>query len=214
VSGPGLRLDDVTGIVLAGGRSERFGSDKLATEIDGRTLLDRALTAVGAVAGPLVVVVAPGVAPVIPVALGDRVRVVHDAEAFGGPLVGLAAGLAVAPTAVAVVAGGDMPRLAPAVLHRLATVVSPAHPAVILEIPGRIQPLPMAIDVATARPAAAALLERGGRSLRELLRELGATSLPAPVWLALDPSGATIVDIDRPADLGSVDVDRPADLGS
>ena len=72
-----------------------------------------------------------------------------------------------------------------------------------LEVPGRVQPLPMALDVIAARAAAAAVLERGGRSLRDLLGELGATSIPAPVWRALDPAGATIVDIDRPADLGS-----------
>jgi molybdopterin-guanine dinucleotide biosynthesis protein A len=72
-----------------------------------------------------------------------------------------------------------------------------------LEVPGRVQPLPMALDVGAARAAAATVLDRGGRSLRDLLRELGTTSIPAPVWLALDPAGATIVDIDRPSDLGS-----------
>ena len=34
-------------IVLAGGRSSRFGRDKLAESIDGRPLLDRAVEAVG-----------------------------------------------------------------------------------------------------------------------------------------------------------------------
>jgi molybdopterin-guanine dinucleotide biosynthesis protein A len=75
--------------------------------------------------------------------------------------------------------------------------------AVTLEVPGRVQPLPMALDVSAARAAAATVLDRGGRSLRDLLRELDAISIPAPVWLALDPAGATIVDIDRPSDLGS-----------
>jgi hypothetical protein len=61
----------------------------------------------------------------------------------------------------------------------------------------------MALDVGAAGAAAATVLDRGGRSLRDLLRELGAISIPAPVWLALDPAGATIVDVDRPEDLGT-----------
>ena len=59
----------------------------------------------------------------------------------------------------------------------------------------------MALDVRAARAAAEGVIGRGGRSLRDLLRELGATSLPASVWLALDPGGATITDIDRPSDI-------------
>ena len=126
---------------------------------------------------------------------------VHDPEAFGGPLVALAAGLDDVETRLAVVVGGDMPRMVPAVLHRLAVIVGPRNAAVTLEVPGRIQPLPMALDVATARTASTTVRGRGGRSLRLLLAELGTISIPAPVWLALDPAGATVTDVDRPADL-------------
>ena len=194
-------LDDVTGIVLAGGRASRFGSDKLAAELDGRPLLHHAIEALAAVAAHVVVVAAHGAAPSIPTALAYRVRVVHDPEPFGGPLVGLVAALSAVETPVALVAGGDMPRMVPAVLYRLAGAVDPERRAVVLEVPDRVQSLPMALAAAAALAAGAEILERGGRSLRELLVELGVTSIPAPVWLSLDPAGATIVDIDRPADL-------------
>ena len=197
----GLRLDDVTAIVLAGGRSARFGSDKLAVEVDGRSLLHRALAAVDAVVPRIVIVVAPGSTVIIPSGLTAEVRVVHDPEAFGGPLIGLATALGVVAGGVAIVVGGDMPTMVPAVLHRLAATIGPGRPAASLEVPGRVQPLPMAVDVEAARGAAQRILDRAGRSLRDLLRELGATAVPAPVWLALDPTGATIADIDRPADL-------------
>jgi molybdopterin-guanine dinucleotide biosynthesis protein A len=201
VSQPALPLDDVTGVVLAGGRASRFGADKLAIELDGRPLLHHAIEAVAAVASRVVVVAAPGRAPAIPAALRTRVHVVHDPEPFGGPLVGLAAALAVVDTPVVLVAGGDMPRLVPAVLHRLAVTAGPERRAVVLDVPGRVQPLPAALDVAAARAGAAAVLGRGRRSLRDLLLELAATSVPASVWRRLDPAGATIADIDRPADL-------------
>jgi molybdopterin-guanine dinucleotide biosynthesis protein A len=137
------------------------------------------------------------------VALETRVRVVHDPQPFGGPLVGLMAALSVVERSIVLVVGGDMPQLVPAVLSRLVATVGPDRRAVLLEVPGRLQPLPMALDVAAALAARMAILDRGGRSLRELLRELGAVSIPAPVWLSLDPAGVTIVDIDRPGDLGS-----------
>lgn len=196
-------LESVTGIVLAGGRSSRFGSDKLVAELDGRPLLHHAIEAVAAVAPEVIVVAAPGVEPPIPVALETRVRVVHDPQPFGGPLVGLMAALSVVERSIVLVVGGDMPQLVPAVLSRLVATVGPDRRAVLLEVPGRLQPLPMALDVAAALAARMAILDRGGRSLRELLRELGAVSIPAPVWLSLDPAGVTIVDIDRPGDLGS-----------
>lgn len=196
-----LQLPAVTGIVLAGGRSARFGSDKLAVELDGRRLIDHALAAVAAVTPAIVIVVAPGSTVVIPGGLPALVRVVDDPEAFGGPLIGLGTALAVVETPVVLVVGADMPRMVPAVLHRLAATIVPGRLASSLEVPGRVQPLPMALDAGAAREAAAAVLGRGGRSLRDLLLELNAMALPAPAWLALDPTGATITDIDRPGDI-------------
>lgn len=95
-----------------------------------------------------------------------------------------------------------MPRLVPAVLRLLAIAAGPRHPAVVLEVPGAVQPLPLAIEVPAARAAADLVLARGGRSLRDLIEALGAMSVPATDWLALDPASATVSDIDRPSDLG------------
>lgn len=203
MNNPALPLEDVTAIVLAGGRASRFGTDKLVAELDGRPLLHHAIEAVAAVARDVIVVAAAGQEPPIPRSLGSRVRVIHDSEPFGGPLVALSAALTALEVPVALIAGGDMPRMVPAVLHRLAVTAGPGRPAVVLDVPGRVQPLPMALDVRAAQVAAAAVLARGARSLRELLRELRATAIPAPAWLSLDPVGATIIDIDRRADLGS-----------
>lgn len=199
-------LDDVTGIVLAGGRSSRFGSDKLAFEIDGRPMLDHAVDVVASVTPRIILVLAPEAAGVgagprrLP---ADRrsIQVVHDATPFDGPLAALSNALDAVETPVALVVAGDMPRMVPAVLQRLATTVGPGRPAVNLEVPRRAQPLPMAIDVELARAAVASLLGRGERSLRALLTELGASAIPTPVWLSLDPAGTTILDVNRPGDL-------------
>ena len=98
----------VTAIVLAGGRSARFGGDKLAHDLDGRPVLAHVLERVQRIAADVVVVRPPDV--------GDDlagVRVVHDPEPFGGPLIGVLAGLEAAREPIALVVGGDMPRLSP-----------------------------------------------------------------------------------------------------
>jgi molybdopterin-guanine dinucleotide biosynthesis protein A len=198
----------VSGIVLAGGRSSRFGTDKLAAELEGRPLLHHAISAVAAVASEVIVVAAPGSEPSLPEDPGVPIRVVHDPEPFGGPLVGLGAALVAAGHPVAIVVGGDMPRLVPGVLGLLLRSVTPgthrSARAAVLEVPdGRLQPLPMALEVAAARDAHDRIAPAGARSLRELLRVLEPATVGLADWEALDPGRATIVDIDRRNDLRS-----------
>ena len=75
----------VSAIVLAGGRSSRFGRDKLGEPLAGRTLLDHAIAAVSPLAQETIVVARPEAMPRVP----DGTTVVHDRSAFEGPLVGL-----------------------------------------------------------------------------------------------------------------------------
>ena len=200
---PGPVLAHVTAIVLAGGRSSRFGSDKLAAELDGRPLLAPCAGRGRRRGGDrIVIVAAPGVTPSIPPELADRVRVAHDREPFGGPLAGLAAGLEACETATAVVVGGDMPRLVPAVLRELAMTVGPKAPAVTLEARG-FDPAP---SDGARRPRGASIGRLGPRpgrpvASRPAARPRGALD-PASAWRGLDPNGNTLADIDRPADLG------------
>lgn len=195
----------VVAIVLAGGASTRFGADKLATDLDGRPLLHHAFLAVAEVAGPIVVVVAPGAPPPsIPPGLATRVVVARDSETHGGPLAGLAAGLAALDPAtnIVLVVGGDMPSLVPAVLRLLvgALVADPTPGAATLEADPP-SALPMAVRRSLAAPAAAALLAEDRRALRGLLTRVASVVVPAHAWRALDPDGRTLRDVDTPTDL-------------
>lgn len=188
----------VGAIVLAGGRSSRFGRDKLAERIDGRPLLAHAIAAVLAVASDVVVVVEPGADRAVP----TGVRVVRDEVAFEGPLSGLAVGLAALDVEVdgVIVVGGDMPTLSTGVLRLLLDALEdpPTIAAAVLDDGG---PMPMAVRRAGAARAARDLLGAGERRLRALPDRLSATVIAGTIWRTVDPEGLTLRDIDRPSDL-------------
>lgn len=190
-----------TGIVLAGGRSTRFGSDKLAAEVDGVPLLHHPVLRLAEVCREVLVVVAPGVQePALPMAIATRV--VHDATEGEGPLAGVLAGLMESVTDWALVAGGDMPDLRTSVLLEMLRVAGESGAdAVALQDADRFRPLPLVLRSAPAREAAHALLHSGERRLRALPDALRTAVLDEPTWLALDPDRATLRDVDEPGDL-------------
>lgn len=192
----------VSAIVLAGGRSSRFGADKLAVSLDGVRLLDRAIRAVAAAAVEVVVVVAPGDER-RPTIDPGTVRLVADPEAFGGPLVGLLAGLEMVAQPIALVVGGDMPDLQPAVLRLLVgrLIADAGVDAVVLRSRGALVPLPAAVRTGAATDHARRLIGDGERRLRSLFERLPTRVLEEGDWRGLDPDGNTVRDIDVPADL-------------
>ena len=203
---------NMVAIVLAGGESRRFGTDKLAVDLLGRPLLHHALEAVAAVAVRIVVVVAPGAPlPSCPAELVARVSFARDAETFGGPLAGLAAGLggldpdagaSAAEPVIVLVVGGDMPWIVPAVLLLLvdALVADTTLGAATLEADPPTA-LPMAVRPWLAGPAAADLLGENRRALRGLLGRVPSIVMPSATWRPLDHDGRTLRDVDAPDDL-------------
>ena len=82
------------GLVLAGGRSSRFGSDKAAAVLDGRPLLAHAIERLRRYCAAVAVSAAPG-SQAEAIARGLDAPVLHDPQGFpSGPLSGLCAGLA------------------------------------------------------------------------------------------------------------------------
>jgi molybdopterin-guanine dinucleotide biosynthesis protein A len=187
--------------VLAGGRSIRFGSDKLAAIHRGIPLLHHAVLRLGEVCAEVVVVIAPGV-PEATMPVGTNARFVRDARGGDGPLAGLMSGLEAVPTELAIVAGGDMPELSTAVLLEMLRVAGEAPvEAIVLQDGDRFRPLPNLVRVAAARETAHALLHADERSLRSLLQALRTAVIDEPTWTALDPSRGTLHDVDEPGDL-------------
>jgi FdhD protein len=195
----------VSGIVLAGGASSRFGGDKLASQFEGRRLLDRSIDALAALSSEVVVVLAPEDDRALPAKSGSvPVRSVHDPEPHGGPLVGLLAGLESAREPIVVVAAGDMPTMSVPVLRALVAALVAAEAsadAAVLVLRGVDQPLPAAFRNGATTQSIRRLIGDGERSLMSLLRALPVRRLAEGEWRGLDPEAATLRDVDRPSDL-------------
>ena len=196
-----------TAIVLAGGAASRFGGDKLAADLRGRPVLHHALLAVDGVADGIVVVVGPAdPVPAWPPGLRAEPVVARDPVAHRGPLAGIATGLSSLPEPaagdLALVVAGDMPSLVPDVLRALLAILvdGPALAAAWLAAEP-FAPLPMAIRPAAVAAPIAEVLTRDRRALRALLDVVPGRALAAPEWRAIDPAGATLVDIDTRDDL-------------
>jgi molybdopterin-guanine dinucleotide biosynthesis protein A len=191
----------VIGIVLAGGRSRRFGADKLAAKLDGRPLLHHPILALAGCCDAVIVVVSrDGPEPPLPDGIEVPIRIVHDALADAGPLAGLVAGLEAAGEAVVLVVGGDQPDLRPELLQFLVSSLGTAS-AVVLADGQSPRSLPVALRHDPALAAARLALDSHRRSLLGVILGLGAVVVPEASWCTVDPDGAWRRDVDRPSDL-------------
>ena len=184
-----LQIMPLTAAILAGGQSQRMGTDKAALEIGGMTLLER--TARLALAAGLPVLVVGRVRPdgwALP-----EVRFIPDAKPGLGPAGGLAAALHHAQTAVLALAC-DLPLLTEEALHWLmAQVRSQFAPSGLVTVNGdRREPLFAVYDL-TCLPLTEARLAEGRRSLRGIIEAGQFAFAPAPDWVA-----AQLVNVNTP----------------
>jgi len=171
VADPGL-----TGILLVGGASSRFGAPKAHAELDGATLADRAWQLLGAACDERIAV-GGGVA--LPF------ETIADAAPDSGPLGGIVAGLRAAAYDIAVVVPVDMPRLDTTAVHALAAACREAAVA-------QHGPLPAAF-ARSALPVLEGALARHELRLRDVLTHLDAAEV------TLDEN--VLMNVNRPEDL-------------
>lgn len=108
-------------IVLAGGGSTRFGTDKAAVLVDGVTMLDRVLLATAA--ATTTVVVGPPRPTVRPVTW-----TLEDPPA-GGPVAAIAAALPLTTAPLVAILSCDLPHLTAPKLDQLVTLLTPSRRA-------------------------------------------------------------------------------------
>ena len=104
----------LTGVLLVGGASTRFGSPKALAQLDGETLAERAWRVLGDACDERIAVGKKSDALQLPF------EIVDDGSEVRAPIAGLVAGLRAARHDLAVVIPVDCPRLTVAALHELA----------------------------------------------------------------------------------------------
>jgi molybdopterin-guanine dinucleotide biosynthesis protein A len=114
------------GLVLAGGRSRRFGSDKALARYDGESLLSHVVAAVGSVLPDVRVAARP---EQLQDATRRQFRLIADRYSDIGPAAGILAAHDAEPDAAWLVVACDMPRLDAATLAVLVAARDAAREA-------------------------------------------------------------------------------------
>ena len=166
----------LTGVVLVGGASRRFGSPKALALVDGETFVERARRVLAAACDEVLVV---GKAGELPFA------VIDDGSTVRAPIAGVVAGLRAAASAVAVFLPVDCPRVTPEIVRAL------GHACRDAAVP-QTGPLPGAWSK-SALPVLERRLAHGPLGLYQAYEELDV------VELRFDP--ALLADVDTPQDL-------------
>ncbi|GAA5533442.1 putative molybdenum cofactor guanylyltransferase [Deinococcus aluminii] len=185
--------------ITAGGQSRRFGSDKAAARLEGRTLLEHVAASLAGC--PLRLLIAPPGRYALPGWQG-----VPDTRPGEGPLAALEAALQAAQAEVGpgwlAFAGVDMPRLTPRYWETLARARTPDALAVLaLDAEGRPQPL-AALYHTDLLPHVTARLEAGERRLRAAARPESTVVVPPHVLEAVSPDA--LRNVNTPADLAAL----------
>lgn len=178
---------NITGLILAGGQSKRFGSDKALHVIDGQSMIQRIYDVLSVIADPMF----------ISTGMSDRnyglpVKHLIDTYPDAGPLAGLHAGLLVADTEWLVVLATDLPFVTTDILKQLIDQCDEISDAVVARSMNRIQPLCGCYRTKLAKLAANRLQQKK-RSVMGFLDSLNVKTVDIP--------GAAMRNINQLSDL-------------
>lgn len=190
----------MAGLVLAGGRSSRFGAEKAAARLGGRTLLGRALDRLARDCSSLAVSAAPG-SEAERMAVAAGAAVVHDtAGAPSGPLAGVSAGLDWARSLgmpLLAVIPCDVPLLPADLVERLRQALSAEDGGAVARTPDGLQSLCLVLRTELAGPLAERLARGEHPPVHDWLAEIHARE-------TVFEDGAGFANVNTPGDLAAI----------
>ncbi len=194
---------EVTPVVVAGGRSRRFGTaDKLVATLAGRPIIDHTVVAAAEALGTdPILATRDGTheARLAGAVRGTEVRFVHDHPEYAGPVAGIAAAVTDVDTPWTFICGGDMPWLSNRAIQSLCTRCERLKPAGVVPVrDGRPEPLHGLYRTADLERAVAGAC--GRTSVRGVIERLSPL-VTVPTTHADRSFRRSLADVDEPSDL-------------
>ncbi len=190
-------IPNMTGLLVAGGKSRRMGRDKRYLELGGQPLLHRALSVLQRLFPEVLIAVAEP----LPQLTGQGVRVVLDLIPDCATLGGLYTGLSSASHPRVFAVGCDMPFLNQEVIRRLAGLGAQAD-VVMPQLATGLQPM-HAVYSKACLPHLERMVKAQRLKVQELVDSAGLTVelVPEKDFLDMDPQLLSFFNITTPADL-------------
>ena len=160
-----MQSNSASVIVLTGGSSTRFGSDKSQAKIGGVSLIERILTSIPSEFETIIV----GPDPKI---LGAHYRTVHENPIGGGPLAGFKAGLEICASEIVVLIATDMPFALSRTLHLMESMKPHDDAVVYVDADGIKQSLAAIYRVEAVERALSLIENAHGQSMQTMLSYL------------------------------------------
>jgi len=190
-------------VILAGGFSRRFGSDKGLVNLDGKPLVRHVIDRASKVADEVLVVVSSKEQKnKFETILEEKADLVIDKDESQSPLVGAITGFESAKGEYSLLLPCDTPLVSTQILQFLLDMCTNRSAAIPRWPNGYIEPLQAVYHTKSALTAAKTALAQGNRNMRSMINNLrGVRYVSTMVLEQLEPDLLTFFNVNTPQDL-------------
>lgn len=192
-------MNRISGVILAGGKSTRFGRNKALETLGGERLVDRAIRLIRGWCDPLFVVCQKPEEYI-----GVEANIIADIIPDRGPIVGLYTALLFAPTDWVFIRAVDMPFLEKSFAGLIISRALEGNADVVVPVKeGQYEPLCACYHVRCA-PHVKRVIESGGGRMIQFFNRVRVDAIPEEVWKEVDPGGKSLINVNTPESLDEV----------
>ena len=188
-------LSDITGVILAGGKSSRFGSNKALAMVDGKPLIQHVADLISSLfAECLLVTNTPAEYEFL------SLPMTHDRYRDSGPLAGIHAALLQISTPRAFVVACDMPNLSPELIQYVCNINEQEYDVIIPSLEKGLEPL-FGIYHKKSLAVIESYLQQKDFKIISVLEDLQVRRVSEKEILSIAEDFDCFKNINRPADL-------------
>jgi molybdopterin-guanine dinucleotide biosynthesis protein A len=187
----------MTSIILAGGKSLRFGRSKALQAIGGKSLIQWVVDRLATLSTEIIIATAHGEA--IPCSSAVRIRTVVDIYPRKGPLAGIYSGLTASSSPRAIVVGCDTPFLSVGLLEYMSQICS-TFDVVVPRVENKVEPLCAVYSKNCVAPILE-LLEQNELGIRKLFSMVKVKYVEEDKMNSFDPEHLSFFNINSQDDL-------------